>query len=64
MSIIILLLGISLGIALFFLVAFIWSVQGGQFDDPVTPAIRMLHDDETSDSKNKTSNTDPKEPTA
>ncbi|MCC5849858.1 MAG: cbb3-type cytochrome oxidase assembly protein CcoS [Verrucomicrobia bacterium] len=51
MSIIIMLLGISLCIALFFLVAFLWSVHGGQFDDQVTPAIRMLNDDETPASK-------------
>ena len=64
MSILILLLGISLGIALFFLIAFIWSVHGGQFDDPVTPAMRMLHDDETDLSeKKKTDNTDPEDPT-
>lgn len=46
MSIIVLLLGISLCIAVFFLVAFVWSVQGGQFDDQVTPAMRMLNDDD------------------
>jgi len=45
MSIIVLLLGISLCIAVFFLVAFVWSVRGGQFDDQVTPAMRMLNDD-------------------
>ncbi len=59
MSIIVLLLGISLCIAVFFLVAFVWSVQGGQFDDPVTPAMRMLNDDEKPDSKQKP--TPPKE---
>ncbi|MCC5844685.1 MAG: cbb3-type cytochrome oxidase assembly protein CcoS [Verrucomicrobia bacterium] len=53
MSIIVLLLGISLCIAVFFLVAFVWSVQGGQFDDQVTPAMRMLNDDEKPNSKQK-----------
>jgi len=53
MSIIVLLLGISLCIAVFFLVAFVWSVQGGQFDDQVTPAMRMLNDDEKPTSKQK-----------
>jgi cbb3-type cytochrome oxidase maturation protein len=53
MSIIVLLLGISLCIAVFFLVAFVWSVQGGQFDDQVTPAMRMLNDDKKPDSKQK-----------
>jgi cbb3-type cytochrome oxidase maturation protein len=27
-------------------VAYVWSVRGGQFDDLDTPAVRMLHDDE------------------
>ena len=26
---------------------FIWAVRGGQFDDLDTPAVRMLHDDES-----------------
>ncbi len=51
MSILIMLLGISLCIALFFLVAFLWSVHGGQYDDQVTPAIRMLNDDDPPASK-------------
>ena len=28
--------------------AFIWAVRGGQLDDLVTPAVRILHDDEHS----------------
>lgn len=65
MSIIVLLLCVSLGIALFFLVAFIWSVQGGQFDDPVTPAMRMLNDDnETPKPDSKQKPADNKEPEA
>ena len=27
-------------------IAFIWSVRNGQFDDLQTPALRMLHDDD------------------
>ena len=54
MSIIVLLLGVSLCIAVFFLVAFVWSVQGGQFDDQVTPAMRMLNDDDAPKSKQQT----------
>lgn len=46
MMVIVLLLGASLTLALGFLVAFLMSAKGGQFDDPVTPALRMLHDDE------------------
>ena len=48
MMVIVILLGASLTLALGFLVAFLMSAKGGQFDDPVTPAMRMLHDDETS----------------
>jgi cbb3-type cytochrome oxidase maturation protein len=58
MSIIVLLLGISLCIALFFLVAFVWSVQGGQFDDQVTPAMRMLNDDDAPKPKSSSSTPD------
>lgn len=43
----------SLIVALAFLYAFFWAVKTGQFDDPQTPAIRMLFDNETS-TNNKT----------
>jgi cbb3-type cytochrome oxidase maturation protein len=45
MSALFLLLFFSIGIALFFLVAFLWSVKKGQFDDDYTPSVRMLFDD-------------------
>jgi len=35
----------SLLIALGFLIAFLWAVRSGQFDDKYTPKIRMLFDD-------------------
>jgi cbb3-type cytochrome oxidase maturation protein len=44
MSIIILLLGISVLVALGFLGAFLWAGRTGQFDDTVTPAQRILFD--------------------
>lgn len=41
--------------ALLFLLAFVWSVKEGQYDDDYTPAVRILFDDTTrSDSSNKT----------
>jgi len=46
MMVIVILLGASLVLALGFLAAFLVSAHGGQFDDPVTPALRMLHDDD------------------
>lgn len=46
MSIIYMLLGISVVVALIFFVAFIVSVRKGQYDDTYTPSVRMLFDDE------------------
>ena len=45
MSVLILLIGFSILIAGGFLVAFIWSVKKGQYDDDFTPSVRMLFDD-------------------
>jgi cbb3-type cytochrome oxidase maturation protein len=45
MGIVIILLSVSILIAGGFLVAFIWSVGDGQFDDDISPAQRMLFDD-------------------
>lgn len=45
MSVLILLIIVSLAVAIGFLVAFIWSVKNGQYDDDYTPAVRMLFDD-------------------
>jgi cbb3-type cytochrome oxidase maturation protein len=39
--------------ALVFLAAFFYSVRAGQFDDPYTPSVRMLFDDEIVNEKNK-----------
>jgi cbb3-type cytochrome oxidase maturation protein len=46
MNVILILIVLSLGIALFFLGGFIWSVRSGQFDDTCTPSMRVLIDDE------------------
>ena len=45
MSVLILLIIISLLVAVGFLIAFIWSVKKGQYDDDYTPSVRMLFDD-------------------
>jgi len=45
MSVIILLIIISVIVAVFFLGVFIWAVKTGQFDDTVSPSIRILFDD-------------------
>jgi cbb3-type cytochrome oxidase maturation protein len=36
----------SLIVALGFLIAFIWALRNGQYEDKYTPAIRMLFDDD------------------
>lgn len=53
MSVIFLLIGFSLLLAVVFLLAFFWSVRDGQFDDAFTPSVRILFDDD-----NKSSSTD------
>lgn len=37
---------LSLIVALGFLVAFIWAVKDGQYDDDYTPSIRILFDED------------------
>ncbi len=46
MSVIFILIAISLLVATGFLVAFIWSIKDGQYEDDYTPSVRMLFDDE------------------
>lgn len=52
MKIILLLILISLLVALGFLVAFLWAVRSGQYDDEYTPSVRILLDDEPSSIQN------------
>jgi len=44
MSVIFLLITASTFVAGIFLVAFIWAVRHGQFDDDLSPAVRILND--------------------
>ncbi|MFN3938979.1 MAG: cbb3-type cytochrome oxidase assembly protein CcoS [Chitinophagales bacterium] len=53
MNIIFLLIGVSLFVAICFLIAFIWSVRSGQFDDDYTPSVRMLFEDNHTKKKPK-----------
>jgi cbb3-type cytochrome oxidase maturation protein len=53
------LIGLSLLTALGFLVAFIWSVRKGQYDDDYTPAIRILFDDGQKPERTKQSDQSP-----
>jgi cbb3-type cytochrome oxidase maturation protein len=44
MSVLILLIAAGGTVAAGFLLAFVWAVRSGQFDDTGTPAVRMLLD--------------------
>ena len=56
MNILVVLIIVSLIVASGFLVAFIWAVRSGQFDDAFTPSYRMLWDDAITKKENKSSN--------
>jgi cbb3-type cytochrome oxidase maturation protein len=45
MSVIILLILASLAVGVVFVGAFVWSVRSGQYEDTLTPAMRMLADE-------------------
>jgi cbb3-type cytochrome oxidase maturation protein len=49
----IMLIAISLFVACLFLWAFVWSVKSGQFEDTVTPAVRILEEDDSPTFKEK-----------
>lgn len=46
MSVIVVLIGFSILVAVGFLIAFLWAVRSGQYDDDVSPSIRILFDNE------------------
>lgn len=45
MAVIAVLIGCSFIIAVGFLIAFLWSVRSGQYEDKYTPSVRILFDD-------------------
>lgn len=53
MSVMIILIGFSLLVAIIFLILFIRAVRSGQFDDKYTPSIRILFNDEPKKEKDK-----------
>ena len=52
MSVIIILLIASIAVAALFLLAFLWGVKSGQFEDDYSPASRILFDDKPSYNNN------------
>ncbi len=53
MAVLVLLIGISLLVAIGFLMSFFWSVKDGQYDDDYTPSVRVLFDDELLENQSK-----------
>lgn len=53
MSVIIILIGISLFVAIVFLIAFTWAVKSGQYNDTYTPSVRVLFDNKNNNSIEK-----------
>ena len=47
MSVILILILASLGLATAFLGGFIWAVKSGQFEDTCTPSMRILTEEES-----------------
>lgn len=45
MEAIIVLIAASLLVAIGFLIAFLWAVKSGQYEDKYTPSVRILFDD-------------------
>lgn len=48
-----LLIAFSLVIATGFVLAFVWAIRSGQYDDKYTPSVRVLFDDERPVPNNK-----------
>ena len=53
MSAIYVMISASLLLAIGFLVAFIWSVKSGQYEDDYTPSVRILFENTPSETKNE-----------
>ena len=53
MGMIYIMLIVSLIIALFFLVSFLWAAKTGQFDDDYSPSVRILFEDGINQKSNK-----------
>ena len=51
MSVIVILVFFSVLVAGGFLIAFIWAVKSGQYEDRYTPSVRILFDDESESGK-------------
>jgi len=57
MSVVVVLIGFSIVVAAGFLIAFLWAVKSGQYDDDISPSIRILFDNEEIKSEQTNTNT-------
>jgi cbb3-type cytochrome oxidase maturation protein len=55
MFVIVILICASIFVALIFLMAFLWAVKSGQYDDTYSPSVRILFDDKVSENEEKSS---------
>jgi len=55
MSVVVVLIGFSVLVAAGFLLAFLWAVRSGQYDDDVSPSVRILFDNENESDKSNES---------
>jgi len=62
MSVILLLVVIGILVASGFLIAFIWAVRNGQYDDSYSPSIRILFDDMPEEQDSRESDELPNKP--
>lgn len=54
MNVMFILIGASISVAITFLLAFVWAVKSGQYDDRYTPSVRILFDENiSSETENK-----------
>jgi cbb3-type cytochrome oxidase maturation protein len=51
MSVLFVLIGASMLVAGGFLIAFLWAVKKGQYDDTYSPSVRILFDDQERESQ-------------
>ena len=52
MSVVIILILASLAVALLFLAGFVWAVRSGQYEDTLTPSLRVLAEDSAESRQN------------
>jgi cbb3-type cytochrome oxidase maturation protein len=56
MHVIVILIGFSLLVAIGFLIAFLWAVRSGQYDDDISPGMRILYEDKKNEISNQNNN--------